>query len=93
MLENFFAIETEVLGNCFYHAVSISLIGNGSLSTALRFATVAKIIKFQNLLKNKIRRRFYEAFQTNNSEEYVCLLEDLAFSQGFTFIFLQNQPQ
>jgi hypothetical protein len=92
VLENFFAVETEALGDCFYHAVSISLIGNGSLSTALRFATVAKIIEFQNLLKNKVRRRFYEAFQTNNSEEYVCLLEDLAFSAGFVSSFFKINP-
>ncbi len=34
VFENLFAVETEALGDCFYHAVSISLMGNGSLSTA-----------------------------------------------------------
>jgi hypothetical protein len=54
-----------------------------ALYLPLRLATVVKIIGFQNPLKNKVHRRLYEALQTNNSEEYVCLLEDLAFSVGF----------
>jgi hypothetical protein len=55
VLNSFFPVETEAKGDCFYHLTSISLIGTGSLSTAIRFATVAKIIEFQHELQLKLR--------------------------------------
>jgi hypothetical protein len=50
VLDSFHPVETEAKGDCFYCAISISLTGNGSLATAIRFATVAKIIEFQHQL-------------------------------------------
>jgi hypothetical protein len=48
VLNSFFPVETEAKGDCLYKAISISLTGNESLATAIRFATVAKIIEFRN---------------------------------------------
>jgi len=89
ILNDFFAVETEALGDCFYHAISICLTGNGSLSTALRFATVAAIIEHRDLLEAKVRHRFYEGLRTIQRRDYICLLEDLAFSAGFCSSFFK----
>jgi hypothetical protein len=37
VLNSFFPVETEAKGDCLYKAISISLTGNGSLATAIRF--------------------------------------------------------
>jgi hypothetical protein len=59
------------------------LIGNGSLATALRLATVATIINNRVMLED-VRHRFFEGLQTIIGREYICLLQDLAFSAGFS---------
>jgi hypothetical protein len=89
ILNDFFAVETEAFGDCFYHAISICLTGNGSLSTALRFATVAAIIENRDLLEAKVRHRFFEGLRTIQRRDYICLLEDLAFSAGFCSSFFK----
>jgi hypothetical protein len=60
VIENFFAIEIEALGDCLYYAVPNSLMRNGPLSTA-GISNGTKIIEFQSSLKNKVRRCFYDA--------------------------------
>jgi hypothetical protein len=65
------------------------LIGNGSLGTALRLATVATIINNRVMLEDNVRHRFFEGLQTTNGREYICLLQDLAFLAGFCTLFFK----
>jgi hypothetical protein len=91
VLNSFFPVETEAKGDCLYKAVSISLTGNGSLSTAIRFATVAKIIEFRDQLEPVVNR-FDECIKKIYSDfsVYKCQLQDLAFSAGITRTFIRS---
>jgi hypothetical protein len=82
VLNSFLPTKTEAKGDCFYHSISIALIGNGSLATAIRFATVAKIIEFKVPLKNRVLLRYEERSATIYSREYIFKLKDFAFSAG-----------
>ncbi len=88
VLNHFFPVETEARGDCLYKAISISLTGIGSLSTAIRFATVAKIIEFRDQLEPVVRR-FDECIKRiySDTSVYKCKLQDLAFSAGITRTF------
>jgi ATP-dependent DNA helicase PIF1 len=90
VLNYFFAVETEAKGDCLYKAISISLTGNGSLSTAIRFATVAKIIEFKDQLEPVVNR-FDECIKRiySDTSVYKCKLQDLAFSAGITRTFIR----
>jgi hypothetical protein len=90
VLNYFFPVETEAKGDCLYKAISISLTGNGSLSTAIRFAIVAKIIEYRNQLEPVVNR-FDECIKQIHSEfsVYKCELQDLAFSAGITRTFIR----
>jgi hypothetical protein len=91
VLNSFFPVETEAKGDCLYKAISISLTGNGSLSTAIRFATVAKIIEFRDHLEPVVNR-FDECIKKIYSDfsVYKCKLQDLAFSAGITRTFIRS---
>jgi hypothetical protein len=82
VLSSFIPIETEAKGDCFYHTISIALTGTGCLSTAIRFATVAKIIENRVALKARVIRRFDERIKNINAGEYIFKLKDFAFSAG-----------
>jgi hypothetical protein len=90
VLDEFFPVETEARGDCLYDAISISLTGNGSLATAIRFATVAKIIEFRNQLEPVVNR-FDECIKQIYSDFsiYKCKLQDLAFSAGISRSFIR----
>jgi hypothetical protein len=57
-------LKPEAEGDCIYHAISIALTGKGSLLSAIRFATVAKMIKFKVSLEARVMRRFDERSRT-----------------------------
>jgi hypothetical protein len=82
VLHSFIPVETEAEGDCIYHAISIALTGKGSLLSAIRFATVAKIIKFKVSLEARVMRRFDERSRTIYSGEYTFKLKDFALSAG-----------
>jgi hypothetical protein len=54
VLISFFPIQTEAKGDRFYQIILIALIRNGSLATAIKFATVVKIIEFKVPLKTSV---------------------------------------
>jgi hypothetical protein len=68
------------------------LTGNGNLSTALRYATVAKIIEFKDQLHLTIVDRFKEFIKTIYSDDsyYKCQLIDLTFSAGIAKSFIKR---
>jgi hypothetical protein len=82
VLHSFIPVETEAEGDCIYHAISIALTGKGSLLSAIRFATVTKIIKFKVSLEARVMRRFDERSRTIYSGEYTFKLKDFALSAG-----------
>jgi hypothetical protein len=82
VLNSFFPIETEAIGDCFYNAISIALTGTECLSTVIRFATVAKIIENRVPLKARVINRFDERMKNIDSGEYIFKLKDFAFSAG-----------
>ncbi len=91
VINSFSPIETEANCECFYHEISIALIGNGSLATALRFATVAKIIEFEVPLKTGVLPRYARLSASFHSSEYIFKLKDFAFSAGVSrYLFINN---
>jgi hypothetical protein len=83
VLNSFFPVETEAKGDCFYQAISIALTGNGSLSTAIRFATVAKIIENRVPLKTRVMRRFDERIKLFTQVNMYSNLKILLFLLGY----------
>jgi hypothetical protein len=90
VLNSFFPVETEAKGDCLFKAISISLNGNGSLSTAIRFSTVTKIIEFRDQL-GPVVNRFDECIKQIYSDFsfYKCKSQDLAFSAGIARPFIK----
>jgi hypothetical protein len=80
VFNSFFPIKAKDKGHCFYHAISIALIGNRSLTTAIRIPAVAKIIQFKVSLKTIVLLRYVERLATIYLREYIFKLEDFAFS-------------
>ncbi len=90
VLNSFFPIKTETNGDCFYQAISIALIGNESLATAIRFATVAKIIELKVPLKTRVLQCYENRNANNYPRRYIFKLKDLAFSAGLPTSLLKE---
>jgi hypothetical protein len=75
-------VFTPADGDCFYHSISLALCGSSILTSAIRFAVVAKIIENRADLKNTPLRTLSEMKAVNADQHagYLCSLEDLAFS-------------